>query len=125
MVGLTQINMLYILVLLIPFLIFIVFLVRQNKRLLDEYVSYYRRIWKIADGNAVQMAKSHENELDVLISDDSIKVLEQDVSLLEETFGFDKSSVVSNTFTPKKKKLQVLGKRIKKLESKVSEQLSA
>ena len=117
--------MLYILVLLIPFLAVLFLLVRQNKLLSDEYKSYYKRLWVVANTSAVQTAKRSESDLDVLITDDSIKDLELDLSLLEESFGFEKSSVVSNTFTPKKKKLQILNKRIKRLESKANEGQSA
>ena len=114
--------MLYFLVFLVPFLIFFVFLVRQNKMLSDEYVSYYKRVWGLASNVDIQLSNSNASELDVLITDDSIKTLEQDVMRLEQAVGLEKSSVISNTFNPKKKKLKVLDKRIKKAEESMKKE---
>ena len=110
----------YFLIILIPFAIFIGLLVRQNKLLSDVYERSYQRIWKLASGNDLKMTNSNSNDLDTLITDDSIKDLEHDLSMVEQVFGKDKSFVVSNTFTPKKKKLAILEKRISKLEAKSS-----
>lgn len=117
--------MLYILILLIPFALFIVFLVYQNAKLSKEYVSDYQRIWEMKAVASDKMTNKSLKDLDALITDDSIKELEQDISLLEDSYGLSKSSVISNTFTPKKKKMQILNKRIQKLESKVNESQNA
>jgi len=112
--------MMYFLIFLVPFVLFIGLLVRQNKHLSGLYQDMYKRIWQLTEGNELQIANQRPADLDALITDDSIKVLENDLFLLENAFGVDKNFVVSNTFTPKKKKLKILEKRMNKLESKVN-----
>ena len=111
--------MMYFLILLIPFVIFIGLLIRQNNFLKNAYVRSYHRVWALIAAWNINMKMENNtlDELDTLITDDSIKELESDLSSLEEAIGLDKSFVVSNTFTPKKKKLAILEKRIDKLEA--------
>lgn len=114
--------MLYFLILLIPFVGFMVYLVRQNSRLSTIYFNLLSRIEAVSR----QMELGHLLDQEALnsetiITNNSIKELEKALHAIETALEMKKSPTVANRFAHRIQKLQALDDYLKKLEKAVSE----
>ncbi|MFT5913844.1 MAG: hypothetical protein ACJAWV_002714 [Flammeovirgaceae bacterium] len=116
--------MLYILVFLIPFSVAMWYLVDQNNRLKKIYLNIYIDVWVISATHGIEPTLKNPKELDTIITNESIKTMEGDLASVEEFLGIKKQSVISNKYTKRIVKLNVLQKRVeevKTVEGKVEE----
>lgn len=116
--------LLYFLIFLIPFIAAMTYMIRQNSRWKRVYTSLYQRIWALSASLEVETINATEADLSSLITTNAITVLEQDLIALESKSGVAKAAVISNTYMPKPKRLQILSKRLDKVESRIKETTS-
>ena len=109
--------MLYFLVFLLPFCIVMWYLINQNNKLKKSYTDIYEKLWNQAIGLPVELQRRKKDNLDAIITGDSVKILESDILQLENYFELDKNAVISNKYLPRKKKLSILKKRINNIIS--------
>lgn len=114
--------MLYFLVLLIPFVAFMIHLTRQNNRLRKIYLEITRDLLAIA-----QKQGSHDLinlrtlTSDRIITPFSIKKLEKVLHTVEEASGKKKSPTVANRFAHRIQKLQQMKSYVEQLKKHIQE----
>ncbi len=108
--------MLYILIFLIPFSVAMWYLIDQNNRLKKIYLNIYIDVWVISATHKLEPELKNPKELDTIITNESIKTLEGDLAQIEEFLGIKKQSVISNKYTKRILKLNVLQKRIEEVK---------
>lgn len=104
--------MIYILVFLIPFSVAMWYLIDQNNRLKQIYLNIYIDVWVISATHGLEPELKNTKELGTIITNDSIKTLEGDLAQVERHLGIKKQSVISNKYTKRIVKLNVLQKRV-------------
>jgi len=114
--------MLYFLILLIPFVGFMIYLVRQNNRLSKIYYTLVSRLEALAHQlNLENLLDQEALNGETIITNNSIKELEKALHAIEIELEMKKSPTVANRFAHRIQKLQALGGYIGKLEKVAKE----
>ncbi len=115
--------MLYFLILLIPFLAFMIYLVRQNNRLRSLFFNILTRMEAVClmlDQQELINAELLGNEK--IITNSSIKELEKALHAIEQSLELKKSNAIANRFAHRIQKLQALDESVLRVEKALKEE---
>ncbi|MEN7548859.1 hypothetical protein AAG747_13135 [Rapidithrix thailandica] len=114
--------MLYFLVLTIPFTAAMLYLLIHNKKLQKHYDQLAAALVQFAQAHHLStILEKHDVSREIVVTETAIKRLEKLLNEFEEHFQSKKSKFISNTFTPRKKKMDFIFQKLNKLERKAKE----